>query len=162
MPGSDWKKIVELLYENDGYYSQSADDLEFETDDYGDSPDMKDANEGALIKGLVRDCELDGTEEEVRETLENLVNVNLIQQNKGKRQAEIVFKPDGFEVAHERELTRAQDETNRYLVPLTFVLVIVQIISIIPSPLSKGIASLIVLGGLLVLIYRLGIFEPAI
>lgn len=78
------------------------------------------------------------TEEEVRESINYLDDVGLVYGFEDLDGEEIHggLTPKGFEVAHERELTKRQDRTTTTLVVFTLALVLATLVEVLPPELQ--------------------------
>lgn len=67
---------------------------------------------------------------------------------------------DGFEVAHERELSERNNKINTSLVFFTFILVLAQIIGVVPlGTMGKTVTSLFLLAGMFWAVRRADIMD---
>lgn len=86
-----------------------------------------------MMAKLEEDIGLDKSDDEDVEALvENLDRLGLVNWEVGKSAAEITLEPDGFDVAHERELAKRQDRMNTNLVGLTAALVLSSLVTVLP------------------------------
>lgn len=68
---------------------------------------------------------------------------------------------DGFDVAHERELSRRDNSISQSLVFLTFILVLAEIVGVVPADdWVKVITGFIILIGMLFIVYWTDMLEP--
>ncbi|MFC7202015.1 hypothetical protein ACFQJC_00680 [Haloferax namakaokahaiae] len=73
----------------------------------------------------------------------------------GEREYGYKLTSDGFDVAHERELSARDNQINNSLVFLTFILVLAQIIGVLPlADWAKVLSGFVVLIGMLGIILR--------
>lgn len=136
MKKPDWAKVIQFMYRD------APEPINASID--SDHPLITEAG---LRKEVARDA------------LDSLAEWGLIKQQsksvdiagkgKGKTETKFSYKltKDGFDVAHERELSQRNNRINYSLVFLTFVLAMAQIIGI--APLSDGfkiVGSFILLG----------------
>lgn len=152
MDEPDWAKIVRVLYY--------------------EAPDIPD-EEISKRHPFVTNTDLDPqTAEEAVVALKNWGMVEeVVKERKGdydpetgKLDGEVVhgyrLESDGFDVAHERELSSRQNRINRSISIFTVTLVVVEVIAIIPAgELMKLGLSLIVLLLLLIILLTTDIIE---
>lgn len=79
--------------------------------------------------------ETDLGEVKVKEALEYLNAVGLVKKIEiaGHDETRAPLTPEGFNVAHERELAKRQDRTNTTLVGFTLALVLASLVAVLPS-----------------------------
>lgn len=156
MDEPDWAKILRYLHNNNGEIQSVA---EFE-EDSEEEPSNED-HEEELYRDLTDKIDLENPEREgIVETHKHLQNTGLAEFEQRRDYAALKLTPDGFDVAHERELSKRDDRINQSLVFFTFILVLAQILGVVPvGDLSKVIISLVILGGMLTVIWKSDVLE---
>lgn len=163
----DWAKVLAKLYWNEGRYSATGD---IEALSPQEGQEKKNRNKEALKGKLQKELDLKKADSEAVEMMLNSMQQrDHVRWQIGKSAANITLEPDGFEVAHERELTKRQDRTNRILAILTGGLVFAALVQAFAATLSvpreskawmvigTAIFALLILWG----IYRIFLNEPA-
>ncbi|EMA29885.1 MULTISPECIES: hypothetical protein [Haloarcula] len=142
----DWAKILKCLHNNNGEIRRTALSDELSKEEV--TPEIQ---EEALYDGLRENVELLNKEtQEIAEMREHLQNTGLVSYDNNKEYAALQLTTDGFEVAHERELSRRDNRINQSLVFFTFVLVLAQIVDVIPADdWVKVLSAFIILVGML-------------
>ena len=158
MEDPDWAKILGYIYNNNGEIKKKA-----KVDENTSIPQNKQ-HENALYEHLKAELELDNpSNESIIESHSHLQNTDLIRFYSGKEYAEIKLKPDGFDVAHEREIAKSQQETNERSARLSGYLVLGIItqalasFSNISGLLGKILYGIIIMGILILVLNDLGI-----
>lgn len=115
------------------------------------------------IAWLAENTSLKG--KEVDKATDKLDNWGLITKSEmnmeGWQSGDIVeMLKDGFEVAHERELSKRNNRINYALVFLTFILVLAQIIGVLPlDDWVKVSSGVVILVGMLFVVWRTDLLE---
>lgn len=153
MSEPDWAIILGHLYEGDGIYTRTADGVE-------DTESDSIAHYEALTANLREELNLDAeTYEETHSVINHLEMNDLIEKQTGQSKARLMLQPDGFEVAHDRELEDRHTKTNIALIVLTLGLVMANIVGNHPNQAINewgGWVILLILGGV---IYTTDIFD---
>lgn len=154
MDEPDWAKILRYLHNRNGELRVTAPDLAPEDADHED-------HERELYDKLRRELSLKGdSDEEITDTHEHLQNTGLVNYQTRSDHAKILLTTDGFEVAHERELSRRGNRINHSLVFFTFVLVLAQIVGVIPlDDTTKTLWGFALLAGMGIVIWWTDMFE---
>lgn len=127
----DWAKVLAKPYRNEGRYSATGD---IEALSPQEGQEEKNRNKEALKAKLQKELDLKRADNEAVEMMLNSMQQRYhVRWQIGKSAAKVTFEPDGFEVAHERELTKRQDRTNTTLVGFTLVLVLATLIGTLPK-----------------------------
>jgi hypothetical protein len=156
MDEPDWAKILRYLHNHNGELRSNADsNAESE-----EKPSNED-HERALYEDLRDQIALENTEiEHIIDTHKHLQNTDLAKFEQRSDYAALKLTPDGFDVAHERELSRRGNRINQSLVFFTFVLVLAQIVGVIPAKdWVKVLSAFIILAGMLVVTYWTNMLE---
>lgn len=150
MDEPDWAKILRYLHNHNGEIRSIA-----EFGGQGEEEPSNEEHEQALYRDLRDKVELSGTTtEDIVETHKHLQNTGLVKFQERSDYAALILSTDGFEVAHERELSRRDNRINQSLVFFTFVLVLAQIVGVIPAQdWVKVLAAFIILLGMLVVTF---------
>ncbi|MGB9955785.1 hypothetical protein ACOZ4B_05280 [Haloferax prahovense] len=156
MKEPDWAKILRYIHNHNGEIRSTA-----EPDEQGDAPSNEE-HEEALYQDLRRKVDISNTAtEEIVDTHKHLQNTGLVKFEQRSEYAALRLTTDGFEVAHERELSRRDNRINQSLVFFTFVLVLAQIIGVIPAEeWVKILSAFIILVGMLVVLFWSDILTP--
>lgn len=125
MADPDWARILEYLHEHNGEFLCEAGEDEFEEED---KPSHAE-HEAAFINELRGKVALQNpSEEAIVESHKHLQNTGLVQYVHNADTVGLKLLPDGFTVAHERELSNRQDKINSALVIFTLFLILVNIV----------------------------------
>lgn len=144
----DWEKILRFLKAQNGRYRREATEAEIKKEDF--TPPQ--VAERMLAEDLCAKLDIESDREELRQLLTDLDNtLDLVDFSKTNNTAILSLTPDGFEVSHERELSKQRDKTNTALVVFTVILVLVNLIGYFPST-SQAIATVMILVSLLVIV----------
>lgn len=152
MVNQDWAKVLRFLYQNNGHFTASLDSENADGDDHY----------GELKRRLADNLNLDaevGEDEEVHQVINDLAMNDLIEEDLFSTRARIRLLPDGFEVAHERELANEQGKTNHALAILTFALVVAEVVTSHPNPDVYEAGSVGLMVALLYLLFRTDLLE---
>lgn len=115
----DWAKLLAHLYSNTGGL-----EVQRERIDEDWSRDTKEIHQLELLEEKLGEvAELDADQSEVKEILNKLERWNLVKVMSSDTEAVVSLEDLGFDVAHEREIAKRQDRTNRVLAVLTAGLV---------------------------------------
>jgi hypothetical protein len=107
------------LKAENGHYRREASESEIEEEDFT-APQVAKRK---LAEEISDKLSIEEGREHVIDVLGELDNsLGLVDFSAANNQASLRLEPDGFEVAHERELTKKEDRTNRVLTMLTAVL----------------------------------------
>ena len=141
-----WPKILDIMYSTEGTAT-----VEITADD----------NEEPTQVDILLD-QLDGiSEPDMREAINLLSRAELVekkQDSAGALKVEyLTLTKDGFEVAHERELSKNQEETNKNLAFFTLILGLAAILQTIAAALQIDQISMRILLLLLTLIVTVGL-----
>lgn len=151
----DWAKILRHLYTNAGGVESR---MEFIDEDWDDS--TKEVEQlTALEKKIGHAAGIEATPQQVQENLNKMERWGLAKILSSATEAVVSLEPPGFEVAHERELSRRREKTNSALVVFTFVLVIVGVVGNLPNPDARIFGNLLIVGGLLGILYWTELFD---
>lgn len=156
MDEPDWAKILRYLHNHNGEIRSIA-----EFDGQGEEEPSHEEHEQALYRDLRDKVELSDTDtEDIVETHKHLQNTGLAKFEQRSEYAALKLTTDGFEVAHERELSRRDNRINQSLVFFTSILVLAQIVGVIPAnDAVKVLSAFVILAGILVVIYWTDILE---
>jgi len=128
MDDPDWAKILQYLHNHNGEIRETAEDNEEDEDDR-----RHEEHEQALYDTLSEKVDISRTDEgAIVDTHKHLQNTGLVDFEQRADYAALKLTTEGFEVAHERELSKRDREINSSLVFFTFILVIVNILDVIP------------------------------
>lgn len=152
----DWEKVLQYLKAQNGRYRREATSAEVEDEDF--TPPQ--VAERKLAEDLCTELSTENDREEMREVLGYLHNtLGLVELSKVNHTAILSLTSDGFEVAHERELSKRQDKTNSALVVFTFVLIVVNWVGNFADPSYRLMANLLIGFFLVFLIFWTDILE---
>lgn len=156
MDEPDWAKILRYLHNHNGEIRSIA-----EFDEDGEDEPSNEDHEQALYREIREKIELSGTStEEIVDTHKHLQNTGLAKFKQRSDYAALKLTTDGFEVAHERELSNKGNRINQSLVFFTFVLVLAQIVGVVPlNDGAKALAGFVILVGMLVVVWKTSLLE---
>jgi hypothetical protein len=150
MDEPDWAKILRYLHNHNGEIRSIV-----EFDEENEEEPSNEEHEQALYQDLREKIDLSGTTtKDIVETHKHLQNTGLAKFEQRSEYAALKLTTDGFEVAHERELSKRDNRINQSLVFFTFILVLAQIIDVVPvSNKAKVLSALVILAGMAAAIY---------
>lgn len=138
----DWAIILHHLYTNAGGVESRREFI----DEYYDDATKEVEQLSALEEEISSATEIEATPQEVQDNLNKLERWGLTKTISSASDAVVSLEEPGFEVAHERELSKRREKTNAALVVFTLALVLVGVVGSIPNPNARVIGDLLILG----------------
>jgi hypothetical protein len=149
MDEPDWAKILGYLHNHNGEIRRSA-----EEGSEGENEPSHGDHEQVLYEALRENVDIAGTDrEDIVNTHKHLQNTGLVKVEKQANHAALKLTSKGFEVAHERELSKRDRVINRSLVFFTFILVVANIFDV--APIASEVQLLLSIVLLLAMLYAI-------
>lgn len=153
----DWARVIKYLYENNG-----STQFSHKSDDYDEGTTVND--EQTVYEPLhARTVELaniePATPENGYEITEFLVETGMAERSIGEDDLVLSLTSKGFDVAHDREQTKQDRSTDQALVVLTFALVGVNFVPLLPFPDLRAAALAVVVLLLFVVFDRISLLD---